>query len=56
MNYKKIDVYFHIKIVSLVNQTDLNTSLKYIFGTILGSGDTACKSILGSGDTACKAG
>ena len=30
---------FHMKTVSLVNQTYLNTSLKYVFGT---TGDTAC--------------
>ena len=44
VNYEKMDVSFHIKIVSLVNQTYLNTSLKYVFGTTLGSGarDTAC--------------
>ena len=41
MNYEKTDVYFHMKIVSLVNQTYLNTSLKDVFGTTLGSGDIA---------------
>ena len=35
VNYEKTDVYFHMKIVSLVNQTYLNTSLKYVFGTTL---------------------
>ena len=42
MNYEKTYVYFRIKVVSLVNQTCLNMSLKYVFGTTLGSGDTAC--------------
>ena len=42
MNYEKTDVYFHMKIVSLVNQAYINTSLKDVFGTTLGSGDTAC--------------
>ena len=41
MNYEKTDVFFHIKVVSIVNQTYFNTSLKYVFGTTLGSGDIA---------------
>ena len=42
MNYEKTDVNFRTKVVSLVNQTYLNMSLKYDFGNTLGSGDTAC--------------
>ena len=41
MNYEKTDVSFHMKIVSLVNQPYFNMTLKYVFGTTLGSGDIA---------------
>ena len=49
MNYGKTDVSFHMKIVSLVNQTYFNTSLKYVFGTTLESGDTACNVLVYAG-------
>ena len=34
MNYEKTDVSFHVKIVSLVNQTYLNTSLNMFLGLL----------------------